>query len=112
MVVESGVVNAGSAGSVTASLARTPAPPATIGTVVGTQTDCEGRVVVLDESLPVLRALAKARAVSERADAAREHARQQLREAVLAAISAGIAEAEVARRSGVTRVTVRSWIGK
>lgn len=67
---------------------------------------------MLDESLPELRALAKARVVRERADAAHERARQQLRQAVLAAISVGIPEAEVARRSGVTRMTVRAWIGK
>lgn len=67
---------------------------------------------MLDESLPELRALAKARTVSQRADAAHKRARHQLREAVVAAIAAGVPEAEVARRSGVTRMTVRAWIGK
>lgn len=90
MVVESRVGVAGCRGSANQSAARTPGGPATICTVVDTQTDYDRRVVVLDESLPELRALAKARAASERADAAHECARQQLREAVLAAISAGI----------------------
>ncbi|HET7477121.1 MAG TPA: helix-turn-helix domain-containing protein [Dermatophilaceae bacterium] len=86
--------------------------PATICTVVDTYPECAERVAELDESLPELRALAKARAASERADAARDRTRQQLREAVLGAVAAGIPEAEVARRSGVTRMTVRAWIGK
>ena len=42
-LVESGVVNAGSRESATISVRATPGGPATIGTVVDTQTDCEGR---------------------------------------------------------------------
>lgn len=91
--------------------ARTSVGPATICTVVDIQS-LRGKVVVPDESLPEFRALAKARAVSERAEAAHKRARQQLRDAVLAAIAVGVPEAEVARRSGVTRMTVRAWIGK
>jgi len=56
--------------------------------------------------------LAKARRASERADATRDRARQQLRQAVVDAVAAGVPEAEVARLSGVTRMTVRAWIGK
>lgn len=65
-----------------------------------------------EESRPQLTALARARKVSERADASRDRARQQLREAVVNAVAAGIPEAEVARRAGITRMTVRAWIGK
>lgn len=65
-----------------------------------------------EESGPQLAALARARKVSERADAARDRARQQLRQAVVDAVAAGIPEAEVARRAGLTRMTVRAWIGK
>ncbi len=59
-----------------------------------------------------LTALAKARRASERADATRDRARQQLRQAVVDAVTAGVPEAEVARLAGVTRMTVRAWIGK
>lgn len=46
---------------------------------------------------------------------AREHAvrkRDRLRQTVRLAYSAGIAEAELARRAGVDRMTVRAWLGK
>jgi DNA invertase Pin-like site-specific DNA recombinase len=67
---------------------------------------------MLDESLPELKALAKARAANDRAESARGRARGELRQAVVAAVTAGVPEAEVARRSGLTRMTVRAWIGK
>ncbi|WP_366521195.1 helix-turn-helix domain-containing protein [Lapillicoccus sp.] len=65
-----------------------------------------------DAPRPQLTALAKARRASERADATRDRARQQLRQAVVDAVIAGVPEAEVARLAGVTRMTVRAWIGK
>jgi hypothetical protein len=67
---------------------------------------------MLDESLPELKALAKARTANDRADRARDRTRDQLREAVVSAVAAGVPEAEVARRAGVTRMTVRAWVGK
>lgn len=38
--------------------------------------------------------------------------RDQLREAVLSEIDAGMSEQEAAKRAGVSRLTVRAWRGK
>lgn len=38
--------------------------------------------------------------------------RQQLQTLAREAISAGVAETEIARRLGVDRMTVRQWLGK
>lgn len=39
-------------------------------------------------------------------------ARTALRAAVIAAVAGGMSESEAARQAGVTRMTVRQWIGK
>ena len=41
-----------------------------------------------------------------------EESRNELREAVRRATAAGMTEVEAARLAGVTRMTVRSWLGK
>lgn len=38
--------------------------------------------------------------------------RQHLRAATVRAVRAGMSEVEAARRAGVTRATVRAWLGK
>ena len=38
--------------------------------------------------------------------------RDALRVAVRRAVAAGMSESEAARRAGVTRMTVRAWLGK
>jgi len=55
------------------------------------------------------------RLAADEAAAAREgaaHYMGELRRAVMAAVEAGISESETARLAGVTRMTVRSWLGK
>lgn len=47
-----------------------------------------------------------------RARAEYEQERLNLQAAVRDAVKAGMPEAEAARRAGVTRMTVRAWIGK
>jgi len=39
----------------------------------------------------------------------RDEARDQLRQEILAALAAGMPEAQAARIAGVTRMTVRAW---
>ncbi|MDO5535363.1 MAG: hypothetical protein Q4F65_12020 [Propionibacteriaceae bacterium] len=41
-----------------------------------------------------------------------EESRDELRDAVLHALAGGVSEAEAARLSGVTRMTIRAWQGK
>ena len=43
---------------------------------------------------------------------ARQDARDQRADAVRVAVAAGITESEAARLAGVTRGTVRAWVGK
>ena len=40
------------------------------------------------------------------------YAAAQLKAAVRAAVAAGMSESEAARQAGVSRMTVRSWLGK
>lgn len=47
-----------------------------------------------------------------RAQAEARKTRAQLRLATLAAIAAGMSEAEAERQTGITRMTVRAWRGK
>lgn len=41
-----------------------------------------------------------------------QESRDELRDAVQQAVAAGVTEVEAARLSGVTRMTVRKWVGK
>lgn len=41
-----------------------------------------------------------------------QESRDELRDAVREAIKAGVTEVEAARLSGVTRMTIRKWVGK
>lgn len=41
-----------------------------------------------------------------------KESRDELRDAVRQAVGAGMSEVEAARVAGVTRMTVRSWLGK
>lgn len=56
--------------------------------------------------------LEKAAARYARAEEGREAARDALAAAVRAAVAAGMTESEAARLAGVTRMTVRAWLGK
>jgi len=56
--------------------------------------------------------LEKAAARYARAEEGREAARDALAAACAAAVAAGVSESETARLAGVTRMTVRAWLGK
>ena len=47
-----------------------------------------------------------------KATRAQHNARDTLRTEVQTAINNGMSEAETARHAGVTRITIRKWIGK
>lgn len=56
--------------------------------------------------------LARVARRATRARTARDKAMAELGEAVRAAVAEGMPEAEAARAAGVTRMTVRAWLGK
>lgn len=60
----------------------------------------------------VLRELAEAAAAYGTAKRAAREAQPRLAQAVQIAVANGISEAETARLAGVTRMTVRAWLGK
>ena len=63
----------------------------------------------LDTAVENLRTLAAQR---EQLTRQLEHTTEALRAACADATAAGISEAETARLAGVTRMTVRAWLGK
>lgn len=61
---------------------------------------------------PDLHELEEAASEYAAAQAQRNAARDRLREAVRASYQQGATEMDLASRAGVTRMTVRSWLGK
>jgi DNA invertase Pin-like site-specific DNA recombinase len=62
-----------------------------------------------DSSAARLRVL---RDAMTRLEAERERLRDEQKRAVRAAVESGMSESQVAREAGVSRLTVRAWLGK